>query len=359
MTTTAAATNGAGGVRMVELDTVASRWEAALDSAQRAVNDAGGPFGLPATELEHRRRELVHERQRVADALRLLARETGVPAPWLAPAPITPRMLGLDARVSACVFDLDGVLTDSAVLHASAWAEVFDAFLLKIAQQAGWHFRRFDTRADYRTYVEGRPRLEGIHAFLDSRGIRLPEGRPADPSSVDTAYGLSQRKAEALSRILSRRRVAALPAARRYLEACGYAGLERAVLSASASTSAMLELAGLGALVEVRIDAEVIRAEQLRSRPAPDLVLSAARRLAIAPDGVVSFTHTPAGVVAAHAAGASVIAVADGSDAELLRHYGAERVVPSLETLLEGGAAPPGEDGARDRFARAPGGGTG
>lgn len=323
----------------VELDTVASRWESALDSAQRALSAAGGPFGLPAGELEQRRRELSQERQQIVEALRRLAAESGVPAPWLSPVPITPSMLGLDAGVAACIFDLDDVLTDSAALHASAWAEVFDAFLLGLTEQAGWQFRRFDPRADYRTYVEGRPRLEGVHAFLESRGIQLPEGRPTDAATADTAYGLAKRKGEALNRALRRRGVAALPAARRYLEASGHAGLGRAVLSASTNTSSMLERAGLGALVEVRVDASVIEAEHLRSRPAPDLLLAACRRLEVAPDQVVSFTHVPAGVVAARAAGACAIGIAEGRDAELLRDYGADEVVSSFGRLLPAGIA--------------------
>ena len=341
MATTAApsssATNGAYGARRAKLDTVASRWESALDSAQRAVNDAGGPFGLPAVVLEHRRRELVHERHRVADALGLLARETGVPAPWLSPVPITPRMLGLGAAVTACVFDLDGVLTNSAVLHASAWTDVFDAFFLALAQRTGLEFKRFDRIADYGAYLDGRPRIEGIHVFLESRGVRLPEGRPDDPPTVETAYGLARRKGEALERAVNRHGIAALPASRRYLEACGHAGLGRAVLSASANTSSMLERAGLAALIDVRVDADVIRAEHLRSRPAPDLVLAASRRLGAPPERVVSFAHTPAGVVGAHAAGAQVIAVADGGDADSLRDYGAERSISSLDRLLAPG----------------------
>jgi beta-phosphoglucomutase-like phosphatase (HAD superfamily) len=321
--------------RPFELDTVGSRWQSALDSAQRALTAAGGRFGLPAAELEERRRELVRERQDAAQLLVGLARDTGVPAPRLSSVPITPRMLGLDERVRACVFDLDFVLTDSEALHAAAWGEVFDAFLMRLAEETETHFRPFDRRRDYAAYVDGRARLEGVHAFLESRGVGLPEGRPDDASTADSAYGLARRKGEVVARMLRQHGVTAQPAARRYLEACGHAGLERAVLSASASTGSMLELAHLGGLVDVRVDAEAISAEGLRSRPAPDLLLAACRRFGVGPDEAVSFTHTPAGVVGARAAAVAVIGVAEGADAELLRGYGAERVVSSLGQLLD------------------------
>jgi beta-phosphoglucomutase-like phosphatase (HAD superfamily) len=318
-----------------ELDTVASRWQWALDSAQRALSSAGGRFGLPALELDERRRALVHERHEIAQLLIALARDTGAPAPQLSSVAITQRMLGLDGGVRACVFDLDFVLTDSAALHAAAWAEVFDAFLMRLAEETHTHFRPFDRRTDYAAYVDGRPRLEGVHAFLDSRGVRLPEGRLDDRSTVDSAYGLAKRKGDVLARMLRQHGVTARPAARRYLEACGHAGLERAVLSASASTASMLELAHLRGLVEARVDADAISVEGLRSRPAPDLVLAACRRVGVEPHEAVSFTHTPAGVVGARSAAVTVIGVAEEADAELLRSYGAERVVSSLSQLLD------------------------
>jgi beta-phosphoglucomutase-like phosphatase (HAD superfamily) len=243
-------------------------------------------------------------------------------------------MLGLGAGVAACLFDLEGVLTDASTLHASAWAQAFDAFLLHRSEQAGWEFRRFDPVGDYRTYVEGRPRLEGVHAFLESRGIRLPEGRPDDASSAETAYGLAKRKGEALAAVLHRRGVTTLPSSRRYLEACGYARVRRSVLSASTSTASMLEGARLTALIDARVDAAVIRAEGLRAPPAPDLMLTACRQLGVDPTETVSFTHSPAGVLAGRMAGLAVVGVADGTNAQLLRDYGAEHVVASLGSLL-------------------------
>ncbi|MGZ8694446.1 MAG: HAD family hydrolase, partial [Gaiellaceae bacterium] len=278
-----------------ELDAVARRWQLALDAAGRALAAAHG--SLPASELTRRRAELAAERRRTAELLASLARATHVqPRPWLSPVPLTNTMLGLPATVKACLFDLEGVLTDSALVHALAWGEVFDDLLFRLAAKTGWQFIPFDRNADYRAYLDGRPRLEGVHAFLNSRGIRLPEGSPDDPEAADTACGLARRKGEALTRCLRQRGVTALPGARRYLEAAGQAGLGRAVVSASASTLPMLELAGLATLVDERVDAHVIRTGGLRARPAPDLLLVACRRLGVRPDEAVTFTHSAAGV---------------------------------------------------------------
>jgi beta-phosphoglucomutase-like phosphatase (HAD superfamily) len=318
----------------LELETVSSHWQLALDAAQRALGAADR--SLPSSYLAQRRGELVRERQQTTELLADLARVTGVrPVPWLSPVPVSRRMLGLPETARACLFDLDGVLTDSAVLHAWAWGEVFDGFLLRLGEKTGWHFIPFHRDSDYRDYIDGRSRLEGIHAFLGSRGIRMPEGRLDDPAEADTAHGLARRKGEVLAGELRQRGVTALAGARRYLEAAGHAGLKRAVVSASASTLPMLELARLATLVEERVDADVIRVEALRSRPAPDLLLVACRRLGVRPEEAVTLTHSAAGVAAGHAAGLTVIGVGDGTRAELLQGFGAERVVPSLSALLD------------------------
>jgi HAD superfamily hydrolase (TIGR01509 family) len=320
--------------RPLELDTVAAGWQLALDAAQRALGAMGSQ--LPAEELSRRRRELEAERRETAGMLAELGRVAGVrPAPWLSPVPVSAVLLGLPETTEACLFDLDGVLTNSAVLHARAWAEVFDELLLRLSEKTGWQFVPFDRDADYRAYIDGRPRLEGIHVFLASRGIRLPEGRPRDAATADTAYGLSKHKSEALAHALRDRGVTALPGARHYLEAAGHAGLQRAVVSASTSTGPMLELAGLTTLVEASVDADVIRRERLRARPAPDMLLAACRCLGVDPERAVTLTHSPAGVAAGRSAGVAVIGVGRGAQAELLRGYGAEHVVASVDELLD------------------------
>lgn len=320
--------------RPFELDTITSRWQAALDADERGLTGAADTLTGP--ELARRRSELAEERRQTAMALARLAAVRRVrPTPWLAPMAVSAKMLGLPPTVRACVFDLDGVLTDSGILHASAWAAAFDQFLQRVAERNHWHFIPFDREADYLEYIDGRPRLEGVHAFLDSRGIRLPEGRPDDAADVETAYGLARRKGDALASSLHRRGVTAAPGARRYLEATGHAGLKRAVVSASAHTLSMLELTGLATLVEERIDAKVMQVERLRPRPAPDLLHAACRRLGVDPAAAVTFTPAPAGVAAGLAAGLIVVGVGDAVRGELLRGFGAERIAPSLSALLD------------------------
>ncbi len=316
-----------------ELESISASWQRALDAADRALRAAD--ISLPVSDLQQRRSELVRERHETARQLVRLAKAAGVrPEPWLSPVPVSNAMLGLPVTARACLFDVEGVLTDSAAVHAWAWGEVFDDLLVRVAAKTGWQFIPFDRVADYREYVDGRSRLEGVHTFLESRGIGLPEGRPDGPADADTACGLALMKAEAMARALSRRGVTALPGALRYLQATARADVRRAVVSASASTLPMLELAGLATLVEERVDAETIRAEGLRSRPAPDMLLAACRHLAVQPAEAITLTHTPAGIAAGHAAGLTVIGVGDGAQAEVLRGFGAERVVPSLAALL-------------------------
>jgi HAD superfamily hydrolase (TIGR01509 family) len=304
----------------LDLDRLASCWQRALDAEDRALRAAGGE--LPPALLARGRRALALERIETSDLLGQVARASGVrEAPWLSPVQVTPALLGLPVTARACLFDVEGVLTDSPALHAWAWGTVFDDLLLGLANGTRWEFVPFDPDADYREYIEGRSRTEGAVAFLESRGVRL------QPHAVDE---LTRRKGEALAAALDARGVRALPGVRRYLEAAGRAGVRRAVVSASSSTLAMLELAALARFAEARVDAEAIRTEGLRSAPAPDVVLAACRRLGIEPADAVAFTHTQVGVAAARAAGATVVAVGESP-----RLDGADRVVPSLGALLD------------------------
>ena len=330
-----AAGGEARGGMAFELDTVADDWQLALDGAVEAVDAADRV--LTDDERSRRRRSLAQERAETAALLARLAHTTGLhTVPWLAPMPLHPAALGLPDAVRACTFDLDGVLTDSGVVHAAAWAEVFDSFLLALALETERQFVPFDQDGEYRTYIDGRPRLEGIHLFLRSRGIRLPEGRPEDGPDVKSAYGLARRKADALARVMRRRGVSALPGARRFLETAGRAGLGRAVVSGSQTVLPMLELAEIATLVEARVDAESIRADGLRTRPAPDVLLAACRKLDVDPAEAVCFVHSPDGVAAGRAAGMTVIGVGvDAAARERLRGFGPELVVPSLASLLD------------------------
>ena len=317
----------------VDLESLSANWQRALDAAGSALRAAGD--SLPAWELRDRRAALARETETTVAALRELGRGGRQPAPWLSPVPVTNAMLGLPATVDACLFDVEGVLTDSSRLHAWAWGEVFDDFLSRLSGTTNWHLIPFDRVADYRAYVEGRPRLDGVHTFLRSRGIQVPEGRPDDPSNADTAHGLARRKGRLLERRLQEEGVTALRGARRYLEAARRAGLERAVVYESSSTLPMLEQAGLAALLDARIDAEVISAEGLRSRPVPDLLLAACRRLDVPTAHTVTFTSSPAGVVAGRRAGMLTVGVGDAIQCESLEGFGADRVTSSLSALLD------------------------
>jgi beta-phosphoglucomutase-like phosphatase (HAD superfamily) len=316
---------------MLDLDQLSEGWQHALDAARDALESSQKAFS-PA-ELGERRRALNDEWRSTEQLLDDVARTDHVlPLPWLSGSRILPRTLGLGADVRLCIFDLDGVLTDSGRAHAAAWSQVFDTFLQQQAGETGRPSIPFDSERDYRAFLDGKPRLEGIRSFLASRGIHLPDGRWSDSAQAATAYGLSHRKSEALQRVLERRGVTALPGARRYLEAVGHAGLDRAVVSCSQRTTEMLALAGLSTLVEATIDASAIEAGALRSRPAPDVLNAVCGMVDVDPANAVTFTHTPEGVAAGRAAGLTVIGI---GDEELLSGFGADRVVSSIVLLLE------------------------
>src|SRR5256714_6769863 len=163
-------------------------------------------------------------------------------------------VLGLPEGVRACLFDLDGVLTQTAKVHAAAWKEMFDAYLQERAKRTGERFVPFDPVADYDQYVDGKPRYDGVRSFLASRGIELPEGAPNDPPSAETVHGLGNRKNELVLALLKRDGVEAYEGSVRYVQAVRAGGLHTAVLSASANCKDVLEAAGIENLFEVRID---------------------------------------------------------------------------------------------------------
>lgn len=309
---------------MRELDTIALRWQHALDAGSRALE--ANTHTIPTGELNAHRHTLAQDRRGIAAVLSSLAAALGLdPKPWLPAWPVTTRMLGLDARARACIFDLDGVLTDSGALHAAAWGETLEPLLQSLAHTTPWALAPFDPKTDYVLYFDGRTRLDGIRLFLESRGIHLPE------TAVDA---VARRKGERVAGRLTHRGIAALPDARRFLQAAGYARLGRAVVSASTTALPMLELAELVHLVDVRVDAATIRAGHLHPRPSPDLLLAACTELGVDPSEAVSLTHSGAGIVASRAASMPAIGVASGEEAERLRDCGAEHVVPSLSGLL-------------------------
>lgn len=245
-------------------------------------------------------------------------------------------MLGLPTSVRACLFDLDGVLTETAKVHAAAWKEMFDQFLRARASKAGEQFVPFDQKDDYDAYVDGKPRYDGVRSFLASRRIELPEGKPDDPPSAVTVCGLGNRKNEIVFRMIHEEGVEAYPGSRRYLEAARDAGLRRAVVSSSTNCRDVLEAAGIEDLLEARIDGVVAEREHLKGKPAPDTYLAGARALDVTPDAAAVFEDALAGVEAGRSGGfACVVGVDRVGQAKALRKHGATIVVRDLGELIE------------------------
>jgi beta-phosphoglucomutase family hydrolase len=245
-------------------------------------------------------------------------------------------VLGLPDQVTACLFDLDGVLTRTAVVHDAAWAQVFDDFLRSRASETGTAFVPFDRDEDYNLYVDGRPRADGVRTFLASRGITLPEGSPDDPPSALTVNGLGNRKNVVLLDVIHREGVQAYDGSVRYLHAARDAGLRRAVVSASANCADVLRAAGIADLLEVRVDGVVAAAQGLRGKPEPDTFLAAARLLGVEPERAAVFEDAVAGVQAGRAGGFGAVIGVDRVDhADELSAGGASIVVKDLSELLE------------------------
>jgi beta-phosphoglucomutase family hydrolase len=245
------------------------------------------------------------------------------------------RALGLPAGTLACLFDLDGVLTRTAVVHAQAWKQMFDAFLHTRAERAGVPFVPFDAVSDYDTYVDGEPRLDGVRAFLASRGIALPEGDATDPPGVETVHGLGGRKNELLLELLERNGVEAYEGSVRYVRAARDAGLGRAVVSSSANCRDVLEAAEIADLFEVRIDGVVAERQGLRGKPFPDAFIAAARALGVVPAQAGVFEDALVGVEAGRAgAFGLVVGIDRAGQADALLAHGADLVVGDLAELL-------------------------
>jgi beta-phosphoglucomutase family hydrolase len=245
-------------------------------------------------------------------------------------------MLGLPNEIDACLFDLDGVLTQTAKVHAEAWKEMFDAFLRARSARTGEPFVPFDRVKDYDEFVDGKPRYDGVRSFLASRGIALPEGDPSDPPSAETVTGLGNRKNELVLALIRRNGVEAYDGSVRYVQAVRDAGLHRAVVSSSANCREVLVAAGIEDFFEVRIDALVAEREHLKGKPAPDTFLGAARALGVQPSQAAVFEDALAGVAAGRAGRFGFVVGVDRSgQAEALREHGADLVVSDLAELLD------------------------
>src|SRR3954468_18927542 len=241
-------------------------------------------------------------------------------------------MTGLPETITACLFDLDGVLTGTAVLHSQAWKRTFDEFL---RARDGADFREF-TDQDYATYVDGRPRADGVREFLRSRGIELPEGTPDDAPDAPTVNGVGNRKNELVLKIIEERGVNPYPGSIRYLEAVKAAGLRIAVVTSSANGAKVLDAGDLSKYVEPRVDALTIREQHLKGKPAPDSFLAGAAALGVEPAHAAVFEDAQSGVQAGKAGGFGyVVGVNRANQADQLRAHGADIVVDDLADLLE------------------------
>jgi beta-phosphoglucomutase family hydrolase len=244
-------------------------------------------------------------------------------------------VLGLPAGVSACLFDLDGVLTQTAKVHAAAWKQMFDDYLRERAADTGETFVAFDPVRDYDQYVDGKPRYEGVRSFLDSRGIELPEGGPGDRPGAETIHGLGDRKNEIVQRLIRKQGVEPYEGSVRYVHAVRDAGLRRAVVSSSTNCRAVLRAAGIEGLFEEVVDGVVAAREHLQGKPAPDTFLAGARALGVEPSRAAVFEDALAGVQAGRAGRfGCVVGVDRSGQAQALAEHGADLVVSDLSELL-------------------------
>ncbi len=245
-------------------------------------------------------------------------------------------MLGLPDGVTACLFDLDGVLTQTAKVHAAAWKETFDGYLQQRAKRDDEQFRAFDQVADYDEYVDGLPRYDGVRSFLKSRGIELPEGSQDDPADRETVCGIGNRKNELVLKLIKRDGVEPYEGSVRFVRAARDAGLRRAVVSSSTNCRDVLIAAQIEDLFEARIDGAVADEQHLRGKPAPDTFLAGAEALGVLAAQAVVFEDALAGVQAGRAGRFGfVVGVDRVGQAQALRNHGASVVVQDLDELLD------------------------
>src|SRR6266487_4182821 len=227
-------------------------------------------------------------------------------------------------QYDAVLFDLDGVITNTANLHAACWKQMFDEYLQKRATQRGEAFRPFDLTTDYRLYVDGKPRFDGVRDFLTSRGIQLPEGGPDDPPQVETVGGLGNRKNDLINKLIEDVGVKPYAESVQFIHHLRRHGFKIAVVTSSQNCTAVLKAAKLDALFDVRVDGNVIHAQQLAGKPAPDTFLLAAKLLGVEPTRTVVIEDAISGVEAGAAGNFGlVIGVARKGNAEELQRHGA------------------------------------
>ncbi|MGC8492936.1 MAG: HAD family hydrolase [Syntrophobacteraceae bacterium] len=237
----------------------------------------------------------------------------------------------------AVLFDLDGVLTATAEVHAAAWKKTFDEYLQKRATKTGETFQPFDSDGDYSLYVDGKPRYDGVRSFLDSRGIHLPDGDPGDPPDRETVCGIGNRKEELVVKTIETDGVKVYEGSVAWVRQLRGAGIKTAVVSSSKNTLAVLKAAGIDRLFDVRVDGHVVEDQGLPGKPAPDTYLHAAALLGVSPRRAVVVEDALSGVEAGKNGGFGlVIGVDRKGHADALRENGADLVVTDLAAAAGG-----------------------
>jgi len=246
------------------------------------------------------------------------------------------RSLRVPPGIRACLFDLDGVLVQTAKIHAAAWKQLFDRFMRDLAEREDRPFRPFEVPQDYLAYVDGRLREDGVRGFLASRGIAVPEGKRNDPASVCSVHGLAARKNEIVLELIEQQGIDVYDGSILFVEAARAAGLRCAVVSASKNTRTALAATRISELFEVVVDGVVAEREGLAGKPHPDTFLAGAAALGVEPAEAAVFEDALAGVEAGRAGSfAWIVGVDRGAGAEALLRYGADVVVTDLAELLE------------------------
>jgi beta-phosphoglucomutase family hydrolase len=239
-------------------------------------------------------------------------------------------------QYDAVLFDLDGVVTDTAGLHAKCWKQMFDEYLQRRARHGGEAFRPFDLATDYRLYVDGKPRFDGVRDFLSSRGIQLHEGNSDDPAEVETVRGLGNRKNDLINQIMADVGVEPYDGTVQFIHQLRRNGFKIAVVTSSQNCTAVLKFAKLDGFFEVRVDGNTIDAQGLAGKPAPDTFLIAARLLGVEPIRTVVIEDAISGVQAGISGKFGlVIGIARKGNFEELKHHGAHLVVEDLAELLD------------------------
>ena len=241
----------------------------------------------------------------------------------------------LPAGISACLFDMDGVLTETAKVHAAAWKRMFDEYLRERAERGGEEFKPFDAVHDYAEYVDGKPRYDGVRSFLASRGIELAQGSPSDPPERETVDGLGNRKNKLVMKVIHDQGVEAYPGSVRLVRAVRDGGMKTAVVSSSTNCAEIIEAAGITDLFDARVDGNTLERERLEGKPAPDAYLAAARELGTDAAHAAVFEDALAGVESGrNGRFGYVVGVNRADQAAALREHGADVVVDDLAELL-------------------------